>query len=1179
MKAMLALTGICLCTLGAQAQQWDTQCEIVFNNWLPQIDSGPMMVPATVVAPIYGPEPWHPLLPKWGNTADGFWPGTQTYGGEPLAGSGYTAELWMAPGWVSDESYLHPIAATTFYIWGFIVPTNVAIPFSYPPPPYTFQVRVYRNRGWLPMSWQDVTNDPSIPRGVSHLFMGDVSDTSLPWGPQLICLEGLESFNIHPDWLSSYEFPVTTTPTLTLTNVQPSDSGTYWVVVRSACGSVTSQVVTLQVGLPEPPTITSQPLSRTNDAGTVATFTVTATGTEPLSYQWRFNGINLPGDTSASLVLSCVQPAQAGSYTVVVTNAWGAVTSAPVSLTVYVPCQQSPPGLVGWWPGDGDARDHAGTNDGQFTNNGTYVAGKVGQAFQFNDSSPRHDEDQSAVVIPASASLDVGAGSGLTIELWIQPADLQNQHPLVEWDFGAHFWIATGPPNGPGPGCLYAHLDQNWMEHIIYSAINILTTNAFQHVALTYDKASGSCLLYLNGTVVATNNFGSITPQTTSTLYLGQAWRGPADYPWWYYKGLMDEVSIYNRALSPTEIQAVYGAGSAGKCKPVMILAGPASQTVVPGLGCDVTFSVVAKGSEPLSYQWWFNGTNLLSGQRNAMLTLPSVQMSDCGSYRVVVSNVCGTVTSSPALLSLDHPPVATNDIIQRFAWGGVKVNVADLLTNAFDPDGDPLAIISAGPTSTNGGTVSLRGNWAYYTPPTNYTGTDSFTYTVSDGHCGGTNDGTVTVLVNPEPPTWQAVAIPNLPSNCALRGVWARTPNEVYVTADRPTPGATNYVPEAFVFKYDGSTWTQVLYLPGHEVARGVFGTGSSEVFVMAQGCGIPWSRPGVCVDPRGEIWRSTNGGVSWEQQMLPSMAESGSLADISGTPGNVHVIVVPPGAVDRGGGGIIRFDGTNWSVVSQPWRWSSQLSPFLSPNEGYLVFGGGWGRWDGGTNWTIHDFGPIFDDTYGTWAMRDGAGRLQWYATGNHNSSDRVCIWRFVETNQYTGNCFGGKNGQVFSDSSESHGSGEQMWGSAPDDVYVLGFVGWENRVERLYHYDGTNWSLVTAVTNVNPSDISGTARDDVWLSLQEGWLLHGHAGVQIKVDNAPSCNFIRTQSDGSVQLTFAGIPWWTYRIQYTESLSPPNWQTLTNLTADALGAYQYVDRPPTNAPSRFYRSVFWP
>jgi outer membrane protein assembly factor BamB len=145
-----------------------------------------------------------------------------------------------------------------------------------------------------------------------------------------------------------------TTPTLTLANVQPADAANYQVVVANASGSVTSAVATLTVIVP--PAITGQPQSRTNIAGTTAAFSVTATGTAPLSYQWLKNGVNLAsggsvsGATSASLTLANVQPMDAANYQVVVANAAGSVTSAVATLTI----SPAVPGTKRWEFATGD---------------------------------------------------------------------------------------------------------------------------------------------------------------------------------------------------------------------------------------------------------------------------------------------------------------------------------------------------------------------------------------------------------------------------------------------------------------------------------------------------------------------------------------------------------------------------------------------------------------------------------------------------------------------------------------------------------------------------------------------------------------------------------------------------------------------------------------------------------
>jgi hypothetical protein len=136
--------------------------------------------------------------------------------------------------------------------------------------------------------------------------------------------------------------PGATAATLTLQNVTEAQAGTYTVVVSNAAGSVTSQPATLTVNpAPTAPVITGQPQSLTVTAGGTATFTVTATGTAPLAYQWKRNGVNIPGATAATLTLQNVTEAQAGTYTVVISNTAGSVTSMAVTLTV-LPAETRP---------------------------------------------------------------------------------------------------------------------------------------------------------------------------------------------------------------------------------------------------------------------------------------------------------------------------------------------------------------------------------------------------------------------------------------------------------------------------------------------------------------------------------------------------------------------------------------------------------------------------------------------------------------------------------------------------------------------------------------------------------------------------------------------------------------------------------------------------------------------
>ena len=120
-----------------------------------------------------------------------------------------------------------------------------------------------------------------------------------------------------------------------LVNAQHANAGSYSVVVSNIAGTATSADALLTVNVA--PEITAQPQSLSVTVGSNVTFTVTATGTLPLAYQWRFNGTNLAYATASAYICTNAQTADAGSYSVVVSNIAGKATSADAVLTVMQP--------------------------------------------------------------------------------------------------------------------------------------------------------------------------------------------------------------------------------------------------------------------------------------------------------------------------------------------------------------------------------------------------------------------------------------------------------------------------------------------------------------------------------------------------------------------------------------------------------------------------------------------------------------------------------------------------------------------------------------------------------------------------------------------------------------------------------------------------------------------------
>lgn len=132
-----------------------------------------------------------------------------------------------------------------------------------------------------------------------------------------------------------------TNSSLNLTNMQISNAGNYRVLVTNLQGSVFSTNITLSVQA-SPPIVTSQPTNQTVLRGTSTQFLVSDSGSAPVSYQWRFDGSEIPGATNSALTLLGVQLTAAGSYDVVLNNSFGSTTSSNAVLAVR------PSGVVTW---------------------------------------------------------------------------------------------------------------------------------------------------------------------------------------------------------------------------------------------------------------------------------------------------------------------------------------------------------------------------------------------------------------------------------------------------------------------------------------------------------------------------------------------------------------------------------------------------------------------------------------------------------------------------------------------------------------------------------------------------------------------------------------------------------------------------------------------------------------
>ena len=239
-------------------------------------------------------------------------------------------------------------------------------------------------------------------------------------------------------------------------------------------------------------------------------------------------------------------------------------------------------GMVGWWQGDDNAVDIINNQNGILFGTNNFTAGKVKDAFNF-DGIINH------VTIPYITN---HSATNFTIEGWINPADVSRTQPLVEFSdstgyVGVHIWLSVkGYTTTAVPGDLYFNFREGSSQyiradHVMQSTNNIIKSNQWQHIAATYDKSSGIGSMYLNGSLVMSSNLGIFTPMTAYPILLGHRSATSAEgLSGLLYKGKIDELSLYNRALTPTEISAIYTCGSIGKSN--IVINAPTNTTETP---------------------------------------------------------------------------------------------------------------------------------------------------------------------------------------------------------------------------------------------------------------------------------------------------------------------------------------------------------------------------------------------------------------------------------------------------------------------------------------------------------------------------------------------------------------------------------------------------------------------
>ena len=374
------------------------------------------------------------------------------------------------------------------------------------------------------------------------------------------------------------------------------------------------------------PIITQQPQAQTVDAGSTVTFSVTASANHPLTYQWRTNDVPLAGATNSILTLTNVQSANIGFYSVAVSNSVTGVVSIGALLSLTGAADPTLNGLVAYYPFNGDVKDASGNGYDGTNFNVTMETNRFGVASaagQFNGTS-------SYVILP-SALVNLMSGTNpMSISAWVEtsPAVTNTGNKDIV-DIGAASQNAVFAVLMLSGDLFYSE----WGSTYNLSSGIPIGDNSWHHCVASYDGLNVS--LFVDGGFASARSAFADRLNTIGTIGVR------ADLVAEFWNGGIDDVRIYNRALSSDEVAYLYALELQSTIQP--------SPTLTANLGLGPNLNLNLTGSPGSNYVlqtatnltppvqwlpvltntagtngvWQFTDTNLNSAQKFYRVTTP----------------------------------------------------------------------------------------------------------------------------------------------------------------------------------------------------------------------------------------------------------------------------------------------------------------------------------------------------------------------------------------------------------------------------------------------------------------------------------------------------------------------------------------------------------------------------